>query len=168
MKVQNPRRRGMTHVGWVMCHVRGSPPPRVLHFSAEALVVSLCVHDCATSAQLFQRLLWFLYAVCHVHDCAKSAQLFQRLLLFPYAVCHVHACATSAQLFQRLLSFLYAICHFFAELKIDRMFQLPLYSVDVACLALFSQISLVQSLKFFDVSSLPFWQYTALSFFTER
>ena len=74
------------------------------------------------------------------------------------------ACATSAQLFQRLSWFLYAVCHFFDALKFDRMFQLPLCFVYVACLALFSQISLVQSLKFFDVSSLPFWQYTALFF----
>ena len=37
----------------------------------------------------------------------------------------------------------------------------------IACHALFSQISLVQSLKFFDISSLPFWPYTALSFLTE-
>ena len=24
---------------------------------------------------VFQRLLWFLYAVCHIHACATSAQL---------------------------------------------------------------------------------------------
>ena len=103
---------------------------------------------CATSAQLFQRRLWFLYAVCHAHACATSAQLFQRLLWFLYVVCHVHACATSAQFLQRLLWFLYAVYHFFAGLKFGRMFQLPLCSVYVVCLALFSQISLVQSLRF--------------------
>ena len=54
------------------------------------------------------------------------------------------------------------IYHFFAGRTFYRMFQQPLCSVYVACLALFSQMSLVQSLKFFDVSSLPFWQYTTL------
>ena len=33
-KVQNPRRRGTTHVGWAICHMHCSTPLRVLHFSA--------------------------------------------------------------------------------------------------------------------------------------
>ena len=50
---------------------------------SEALVVSLCCLSrsrLCNVCQLFQRLLWFLYVVCHVHACATSAQFLQRLL----------------------------------------------------------------------------------------
>ena len=127
--------------------------------------VGLCV-TCVVRG--FCTLVLFISEALVVYLCCLSRSCLCKVCTIVNAVCHVHACATSAQLFQRLLLFLYAVYHFFAELKFGRMFQLPLYSDYVACLALFSQISLVQSLKFFDVSSLPFWQYTALSFFTER
>ena len=123
-KVQNPRRRGIAQEPHTSMMLGTMPIPITKYYQK------------------------YPYAVCHIHACATSAQLFQRLLWFLYVVCHVHACATSAQFLQRLLWFLYAVYHFFAGLKFGRMFQLPLCSVYVVCLALFSQISLVQSLRF--------------------
>ena len=100
-----------------------------------------------------------LYAVYHVLAYVKFVQVFQRLWLFLYAVYSVLAYAKS------VVVFIYPIL---AYVKFHRLFQLPSCSLYVVCLALFSPICLVQILTFLYVSSLPLWEYTVLSFLTER
>ena len=162
-----------------MCHMRGSTSLRVLHFSAFhfycfAFLVSLsrsCLCN-VCSIGLFmlsvtfmpvQRLLncfrgscGFFMLSCLCNGCSE-ALVVSLCSLSRSCQCNVFSIVSEA------LVVFYAVYHFFARLKFDRMFQLPLCSVYVTCLALFSQTSLVQSLRFFDVSSLLFWQYTALS-----
>ena len=170
-----------------MCHMCGSTPLRVLHFNAFhfycfAFLVSLsrsCLCNvCSISFFMLsvtfmpvQRLLncfrgscGFFMLSCLCNGCSIVSEALVVSLCSLSRSCQCNVCSIVSE----ALVVFYAVYHSFARLKFDRMFQLPFCSVYVTCLALFSQTSLVQSLRFFDVSSLLFWQYTALSFLTER